>query len=128
MELIRKVRDGKIEFPVPFEEGEEILIHAEKVPKRHTDRARRFYFGAVIRYIAEEWGQTTNDVSHILTASHFPIEKHNPLTGEVVIIGKSVSVMNTEELMELTTFAMTVAEHLNIKLPTVEEYWEGLTK
>jgi hypothetical protein len=124
IERICKVRDGKISIEVPFEG--EVLCTIQTVPKIHSSRARRFYFGAIVRYIADYMGETTDVVHHMFTASFFPIETANPITGEVIHIGKSLSVMTKSELMELTQKAIEVAEKLNIVLPTEDQYWEVL--
>jgi len=128
MELIKKVKDGKIEFPVPFEEGEEILIQAEKVPRLRSLRALRHYFGAIVTAICKKTGHSKEDVHEYLKMELNPKEFPDLKTGEIKTIGGSTRQMTSSEFAIFTAKAEEIAEWVGAEIGTQEQYWDSLSK
>lgn len=125
-ELIRKVKDGKVEFPVDHEDGTELLVQAERVPPRRSLRANRYYFGAIVRAICEKTGHSREDVHEYLKQELNPKEFPDLKTGEVKTIGGSTRQMTSQEFSDFTTKAAEIAEWVGAEIGTVDQYWNSL--
>lgn len=124
-EIIREIKDGKLSVNVP--DGK-YLITIESVPKRRSLRALRFYWGAIVSLIAEHTGYTKEEVHELFKAKFNRKEIPDFETGEMIVFGGSTREMTTQEFSEFTAKAEDVARYLEIRIPSIEEYWEGLTK
>jgi len=125
-ERVLKVRGGKIECPVYADDGTQVFVTVETVPKKRTLKANRYYFGAKVRKISEMTGMKVPDVHESLKVAFNPKEIPNLLTGEMVTIGGSTREMTSEEFKVFSDKADEVLEFLNAKFPTQEEYWKRL--
>lgn len=125
-ELITKVIDGEVTLSLPELEGERVLITVDRVPKRRSLKANRFYFGALVRAISDYTGMVAGEVHEIFKLKFNPREVPDPLTGEIKTIGGSTRSMSPQEFEEHIFKVQEVAERLGIKVLAPDKYWDSL--
>lgn len=126
-EYIRKVKDGKITVETPlFDEGTELIIEIDKLPKMRTLRANRRYFAAVVNAICKKTGHTKSDVHEYLKLTINPKKFPDLKTGEVKIIGGSTRDMTSAEFLSFTNEAERISEFVGAEIGTEDQYWSAL--
>ena len=128
MQKIVKVKDGKIEISVPFDEGAEVFIEISKVPKERSKRANRYYFAAIVQEICNRTGYTKDDVHEYLKMELNPKEFPDLKTGEIKTIGGSTRGMTSDEFAVFTLKAKEICEWCGGKIGTVDQYYESIRK
>ncbi len=114
---IKHLPDGPYELEIrPFEET-------------RRSRANRYYFGVVLKMMAEEMGQSATDVHEIEKLRHNSKVVTDPSNGEEVKIAQSTSKLTIQEFSDyLTAVMVDGAEFIGIVFPeprASEEYREG---
>ncbi len=114
---IKHLPDGPYELEIrPFEET-------------RRSRANRYYFGVVLKMMAEEMGQSATDVHEIEKLRHNSKVVTDPSNGEEVKIAQSTAKLTIQEFSDyLTAVMVDGAEFLGIVFPeprASEEYREG---
>lgn len=97
----------------------------EPYAETRRERQSRYYFGVVVKMIAEETGHTKDQIHELLKAMFLAetIELANPLTGEVTerrIVKSSASLKVGEFADYVTQCQVWAAEFLGLMLPEAE--------
>ncbi len=79
----------------------EYVIEIFSKKKKHSKGQSGYYHGILILAIALKLGWLKEEVHNYIMETYFPIEKVNPITGEVKTIGRSSSNFDTKEYTEL---------------------------
>jgi hypothetical protein len=114
---IKHLPDGPYELEIrPFEET-------------RRSRANRYYFGVVLKMMAEESGATVDDLHEQMKLRHNAKVVADLATGEEVRIAQSTAKLTVSEFSDYLTLVMVDgAEYLGITFPeprASEEYREG---
>ena len=114
---IKHLPDGPYELEIrPLEET-------------RRSRANRYYFGVVLKMMAEESGATVDDLHEQMKMRHNAKVVADLTTGEEVRIAQSTAKLTVQEFSDYLTLVMVDgAEYLGITFPeprASEEYREG---
>lgn len=100
----------------------------EKFEPSKLGQKRRQYFAGIVKPAAMELGITKDDLHDTLKYYVNPIEKHDPLTGEIRTVGGSTKLFKTPA--EWETFkhkCRQLLEKLKIKTETEEQYYNRIS-
>lgn len=101
-------------------EGKEIELIVRNKKKTISDPQRRYYFGVIVKILADEIG-CSKDEMHDTLKSQFLTEKVMVGEKEVIIV-KSITDLNTTEMEEYNgTVKRWASEFLNCYIPDPNE-------
>lgn len=110
-----KVERGSVRSPKLIEllnkfNGQEVLITIEKYPLRRSEALSRYYYGVVVetwmklfKELADEKEKMLHNkesTHYWLTKQYSPVERRNPMTGEIETVGALQRKMTNDQLQD----------------------------
>jgi hypothetical protein len=106
-------------------------VDLEIRPFEETRRARanRYYFGVVLKMMSADSGYTKDELHDLFKLRHNSVEMTDPITGEIVRVGKSTAKLKIKPFSDyLEAVMLDGAEQWGMTFPeprSSEEYREG---
>ena len=127
IQRIVKVIDGKVSLEVHADEGVVLLVTADLVPRKRSAKANRYWWSALMGALSEYTGDTPSGCHEWLVRRLRPVERTDPLTGEVFQSRARTSEMNSAEFAELCIEAQEICEKVvGLERISPEHYWNSL--
>lgn len=126
IERLKEVRDGQVTLSLPEFDGQKVLITVERAPKRRSTKANRYYW-ALLRLVETETGQESDKTHEWVKKTFNGDTVTNLLTGEEEVVGRTSTRCSSPEFAEkFIGTAQLLCEKLNIRIPTIDQYWNSL--